>query len=58
MGPPALAGLNVVPSPELPESFAGQGQFADELDERGSSASVPTDSRKPATSRAVASSQC
>ncbi len=34
-GRPALAGLNVVPSPELPESFAGQGQFADELDEAG-----------------------
>src|ERR1039458_9952710 len=31
----ALAGLNVVPGPQLPESVAGQGQLADELDEAG-----------------------
>jgi hypothetical protein len=31
----ALAGLNVVAGPEPSESFAGQGQFAYELDEAG-----------------------
>jgi hypothetical protein len=31
----ALAGMDVVPGPELSEPFAGQGQFADELDEAG-----------------------